>query len=53
MEQEIQYVVSMGNLTDGFDFYGPFDSQEDAIEWASDNDNGEAWETYPVYEAVT
>jgi hypothetical protein len=31
-----KWIVVTGNLVDGFEFHGPFYSEEDAAEWAYD-----------------
>jgi hypothetical protein len=31
------FIVSVGNLWDGFAVYGPFDNHENAYDWAQSN----------------
>lgn len=52
MDQKISYIISMGNICDGFTFYGPFDDPNAAVDWASENDGGEPWEICKVHEAL-
>lgn len=42
------WIVSMGTPFDGLTLYGPFDNSQQAIEWASENDNGEPWEVAEI-----
>ena len=38
-----KWLVVHGNVCDGFEFYGEFDTKEDAFEWADDHLEGETW----------
>jgi hypothetical protein len=37
------HIVVAGNPIDGFEFYGPFRTEPDAIEWAGENLDGDWW----------
>lgn len=46
-----KYLLVTGELTTGFDFYGPFDSVEKAGRWATDNlKAGEFHRVHNMYE---
>jgi hypothetical protein len=34
--EQVNYIVIWGNAVDGHKFVGPFDSYEEAVEWAND-----------------
>jgi hypothetical protein len=38
-----KYIVVVGDPVDGFEFYGPFNTEPEAIEWAGENLNGDWW----------
>ena len=38
-----KYVVAFGNLADGHEFEGPFDTIEDAITYAENHNGGSEW----------
>lgn len=39
-----QYIILCGNPVDGYDLYGPFDNDIDALRYADNNcDYGEGW----------
>lgn len=38
---KIQYIVSMGRVTSGFNFYGPFTSSFEAHDWIEKNGDGQ------------
>lgn len=43
------YLVAVGDMTEGFVFYGPFKSAEIAVAWAVDNLKvGESVQIYPM-----
>lgn len=37
-------IVSVGTAFDGLTLYGPFDSTNEAVEWAKNHLQGETWE---------
>ncbi len=45
----MKYTIATGNLVDGFELYGVFDVETDAIEWA-DNDAHlpDTWHVVPI-----
>ncbi len=45
-----QILVVVGNVAEGFKFYGPFDDPDDAIEFAEQQGNasGTKWDVIPV-----
>ena len=45
----VKYMVAVGDLTQGFQFYGPFDTCERARVWGSANLNLKAATAYHVY----
>jgi hypothetical protein len=36
-------IIVAGNPVDGFEFYGPFESEEDAAAWAEHGQPGDWW----------
>lgn len=44
----VKYLACEGSVVDGFQFYGPFDNEEDAIEYA-DLHCQDAWVVAPLY----
>jgi hypothetical protein len=47
-----QYVVTAGNLFDGYEIHGPFQSAEEANDWADDELRGEDWVCGPLTPVV-
>ena len=43
------YIAVLGNPIDGFTHYGPFETQNDAIDWAVVNGTNLEWWTTPLY----
>lgn len=43
-----KYMIVVGNPSEGFEYYGPFDSRTDAVEWASDDCEGADWWVIPI-----
>ena len=52
MPEEKKLVIT-GNPVDGFFYYGPFDSAEEAIEWASVQHDTQDWWIAPLNEPAT
>ena len=49
----VHYMVAVGDLTQGFQFYGPFDTCERARVWGSANLNlksATAYHVYPIFD---
>lgn len=44
----MQYIVITGNPCDGFFFYGPFDTAEQANDWADREQHGMDWWVGPL-----
>ncbi len=45
----MKYTIATGNLVDGFELYGVFDSETDAIAWAdSDAHLPDSWHVVPI-----
>jgi len=43
------YIVVIGTMTEGYDFYGPFKCAETAMQWVADNIKiGESMQIYPM-----
>lgn len=40
---EDQYIVMAGNISEGYESYGPFVSFDEASEWADVNVEGNSW----------
>lgn len=41
----MKHIIVVGNPVEGYEFYGPFESPEDAIRYADNNlDYGDHWE---------
>ena len=49
---EKQYVVTTGNLFDGYAIHGPFRSAQEANDWADDELQGEDWVCGPLIPVV-
>jgi hypothetical protein len=47
-----QYVVTAGNLFDGYEIHGPFQSAEEANDWADDELQGVDWVCGPLTPVV-
>jgi hypothetical protein len=43
----MKYAVAFGNAFDGHNFYGPFDSSDEAIDYGSDREDGD-WFVIPL-----
>ena len=48
-----RYLVLIGNVIDGVEFFGPFDTHEDALEYASRHHGGAEWHIGTLNEPVT
>jgi hypothetical protein len=46
----MEYVVAVGNVFDGVNLFGPFESNVAAIEYAESERFNEGWYIVPVYE---
>jgi len=44
----MKYAVAFGNAFDGHNFYGPFDSSDEAIDYGSEREGGEGWFVIPL-----
>lgn len=42
-----QYIVAVGSLAGGFNFYGPFDDEDKAEQWAGEHTT-EEWDVWPL-----
>lgn len=51
MTRELGYVVAVGNAFDGMSLFGPFDSTDDASDWAGTNLRNEEWLVVSILEA--
>ncbi len=48
----MKYTVLTGNVVDGFEAYGVFETQSDAIAWADgDAHLSDSWHVLPINEA--
>jgi hypothetical protein len=43
-----EFVVTAGNLLDGYEIHGPFESAEEANDWAAEVLRGETWTLGPL-----
>lgn len=48
IKQDGGSAVAVGNAFDGMTFYGPFEDDHEAFEWADQNIVGEEWHTVPL-----
>jgi hypothetical protein len=49
----VNYLVIVGNPLDGYTHFGPFDSQNEATDWASENvDRYYEWWIGELFESV-
>lgn len=46
-EDNDKYLVAVGSIMGGFNFYGPFDSEEIAEAWAGQHTT-EEWDVWPL-----
>jgi hypothetical protein len=40
----MKYAAVLGNMSDGYSHYGPFDTYEEADVWATSHEGGEGWD---------
>jgi hypothetical protein len=51
LDEDGPVIVAFGELGSGFQMFGPFPNQEDAIEWArrEEEQSGGTWETFHLH----
>lgn len=50
----MKHLIVVGNPVDGYEFYGPFESPDDAIRYADNNlDYGDHWEITKLIDPLT